>query len=176
MFSLMQSFAHKAEIRESKDEILVGEIVRAMSRQGHPSIGFLASGDIQRVRFLTVRDPLLHSVFVTLDRKTGSGAISAALLGSKATLRITAEVKNRMADPDDLVAMYKTDLQNLFKMPVLGGIKLNHEMNSVLATLQVIIEIDDYVMKGYAGVQKLETLLSSRIDQLKEKLAPYKKG
>lgn len=175
MFSLLQNFAHKAEIRESKDEILIGEIVRAMARQGFPTIQFLASDDIQRVRFKTVGDSMLHSVFITLDRKTGTGALSAALIGSKATLTITAEVKNRMADPDDLIKMYRTDLANLFKMPVLGGIRLNHELNSVLATTQHIIDIDDYVLKGEPGVQKLVKLLSGTIGSLKEKLAPYKK-
>lgn len=175
MFSLLQNFNHKAEIRESKDEILVGEIVRAMARQGFPSIQFLANNDFQRVRFRTPRDPMLHSVFVTIDRMTGSGALSAAILGSKATLRITAEIKNRLADPDDLVKMYKTDLANLFKMPMLGGIKLNHELNSVLATTQQIIEIDDYVMKGDPGTERLVKLLQSKVDALKEKLAPYKK-
>lgn len=175
MFSLLQNFTHKAEIRESKDEILIGEIVRAMARQHCPTIRFLASDDLQRVRFRTIRDPVLHSVFVTLDRKTGTGALSAALIGSKATLTITAEIKNRMADPDDLIKMYRTDLANLFKMPVLGGTKLNHELNSVLATTSVIIDIDDYALKGDKGVDKLVALLSKTIDGLRQKLVPYKK-
>ncbi len=175
MFNILQNFAHKAEIRESKDEILVGEMVRAMARQGHPAISFQANSDYQRVRFKTVRDPTLHSVFITLDRMSGTGALSAALVGSKATLRITAEVKNRMADPDDLVAMYRTDLANIFKMPMLGGIKLNHELNSVFATTQQMIEIDHYVMKGDPGVAKLVTLLDTKIGVLKDKLLPYKK-
>jgi len=175
MFSLLQNFAHKAEIRESKDEILIGEIVRAMARQHCPTIQFLASDDLQRVRFRTIRDPVLNSVFVTLDRKTGTGALSAALVGSKATLTVTAEIKNRMADPDDLVKMYRTDLANIFKMPMLGGTKLNHELNSVLATTSVIIDIDDYVLKGDKGVDKLVALLSRTVDGLREKLQPYKK-
>lgn len=175
MFSVFQSFAHKAELRESKDEMLVGELVRAMARQGFPTIQFTASDDLQQVRFRTIRDPILNSVFVRLDRKTGTGALSAAVMGNKATLTITAEVKNRMADPDDLIAMYRTDLQNLFKMPVMGGIRLNHELNSVLATTTTIIEIDDYVMKGDKGVEKLVGVLSKTIDALREKLRPYKK-
>jgi hypothetical protein len=174
VLSFLQNFAHKAELRESKDEILIGEIVRAMARQGYPTIQFQASDDIQRVRF-RARDEVLHSVFVTLDRKTGSGALSAALIGSKATLRITAEIKNRLADPDDLVKMYRTDLANLFKMPALGGIKLNHELNSVLATTQQIIDIDQYVSKGEPGVERLGRLLSETIGKLREKLVPYKK-
>lgn len=175
MLSFLQNFNHKAEIRESKDEILIGEIVRAMARQGYPSIQFTASDDIQRVRFRTVGDPVLHSVFITLDRKSGTGALSAALLGSKATLRVTAEVKNRLADPDDLINMYRTDIANLFKLPVLGGVKLNHELNSVLATTQHVIDIDDYVLKGDPGVQKLVGLLSGVLTTLRDSLAQYKK-
>jgi hypothetical protein len=176
MFGILQSFNNQAELRESKDEILIGEIVRAMARRGHPAISFRANDDWQRVRFKTPNDPMLFSIFVTLDRKTGTGMVSQALLGSKATLRITCEVKNRLSDPDDLIAMYKTDLANLFKMPVIGGIKLNHQMNSVFATTQKLIEIDKYVMKGDAGVTALTGLLDEIEAQLKEKLAPYKKA
>ncbi len=175
MFDLLQNFTHKSEIRESKDEILVGEVVRAMARQGFATIQFTANDDFQRVRFRAVGDPLLYSIFVTLNRMSGTGMISAAIVGSKATLTLTAEVKNRMADPDDLLAMYKTDLANLFKMPMLGGIKLNHELSSVLATSSELIDIDDFVMKGQAGTTRLVNHLRSRTDKLREKLTPYKK-
>jgi hypothetical protein len=175
MLGFLQQFAHSAEMRESKDEMLIGEIVRAMSRHGRPAVMFRADEGRQVIRFLTPRDALLHSVFVTLDRKTGSSAISEALIGSKATLTLMAEVKNRLADPDDLVKMYTTDLANLFKMPVLGGIKLNHQMNSVLASTTVIIEIGDYIGKGDAGADKLSKLLDGTVTKLAEKLQPYKK-
>ncbi len=176
MFNIISKFAHKAEMRESKDEMLVGEIVRAMAYQGHPSISFVANDDRQRLRFRTISDPVLHSVYIVLDRKTGSGAVSAALIGSKATLTITAEIKNRLSDPDDLVQMYRTDLANLFKIPVIGGIKLNHEMNSVYATVTKIIEIDSYVMKGEQGVKAMTDLLGSIINELRDKLRPLKKA
>jgi len=176
MFKLLNQFNHKAEIRESQDEMLVGEIVRAMARQGHPAVAFRAHNDRQVMRFKTIRDPVLHSVWITLDRKTGTGALSQAVLGSKATLRVMAEVKNRMTDPDDVLKMYQTDLANLFKMPALGGIKLNHELNSVYATTTTVIEIQRYVMKGQPGVDALVTLLDGTIDKLRDKLAPYKKA
>ena len=176
MFGILQSFNNQAEIRESKDEMLVGEIVRAMARRGHPAISFLANSDWQRVRFKTPRDPLLFSLFITLDRKTGTGMLTEALMGSKATLRVTAEIKNRLSDPDDLVKMYRTDLANIMKMPMLGGIKLNHQMNSIFATTQKVIEIGDYVMKGAEGTEKLVALLAKVEGQLREKLEPYKKS
>jgi len=175
MFNFLAQFNHKAEIRESKDEILVGEIVRSMARAGYPSIAFRAHSDRQVVRFKAIRDPMLQSVNIILDRRSGTGMVSAALIGSKATLTITAEVRNRLTDPDDLIEMYKTDLANLFKMPMMGGIKLNHELNSVFATTTKIIEIDDYVLKGEEGVEKMTALLSETIDALREKLKPYKR-
>lgn len=176
MLSFMSSFANKAELRESKDEMLVGEIVRAMARKHWPAIAFRATGDRQWVQFRVVGDPILHGAYVTLDRKTGGGVISQALIGSKATLTIAAEIKNKLTDPDDLVKMYRTDLANLFKMPIMGGIKLNHELNSVFATTTTVIDIDQYINKGEPGVEALGNVLGGTIEKLKEKLAPYKKA
>lgn len=176
MISILSQFAHKAEVRESKDEMLVGEIVRAMYRRNCVSTGFFANNDYQRVRFSVRQDPVLHNVYITLNRLSGTGAISSAIFGSKATLTITAEIKNYISDPDDLLEMYRTDLANIFKLGVMGGIKLNHELNSVFATTSMVIEIDDYVLKGDPGVEKLVKTLSEQIGKLREKLQPYKKG
>lgn len=175
MISILNQFNNRAEIRESKDEILVGEIVRAMARQGFVSIAFAADTDRQRVTFKTINDPVLSYLHIVLDRKTGGGALSQALLGAKATLTISAEVKNYIADPDDLLAMYRTDLANLFRLPVLGGVKLNHELNSIFATTTKIIEINNYVLKGEQGVQGLVALLGGTINDLRERLRQYKK-
>lgn len=175
MISILNKFNNRAEIRESKDEILVGEIVRAMARRGAVSVAFAATTDMQRVSFKTLNDPVLSYVHITLDRKTGGGALSAAIIGVKATLTISAEVKNYVADPDDLVAMYRTDLANIFRLPVIGGVKLNHELNSIFATTTKIIEINDYVLKGEAGVARLVALLGGTIDDLRGRVQGYKK-
>ncbi len=175
MISILNKFNNRAEIRESKDEILVGEIVRAMARQGTVTVAFNADTGMQRVSFKTLRDPVLSYLHIVLDRKTGGGALSAALIGVKATLTISAEVKNYIADPDDLVAMYRTDLANIFRVPMIGGVKLNHELNSIFATTTKIIEINDYVLKGEAGVERLVALLGGTINDLRQRLQQYKK-
>ncbi len=175
MISILNKFNNRAEIRESKDEILVGEIVRAMTRQQCVSIGYLADTDRQRVTFKALNDPVLSYLHIVLDRRTGGGALSQAVLGAKATLNISAEVKNYIADPDDLLAMYRTDLANIFRLPMLGGVKLNHELNSVFATTTKLIEINNYVLKGEPGVQALVTLLRDTINDLRERLRQYKK-
>ena len=174
MLGLLNRFNHKSEIRESKDEILVGELVRAMARQGCPAVSFRSDSDFQRVRFKCPKDPVMSSVIITLDRKTGTGMLSGALLGSKATLTITGEVKIYLTDPDDIVNMFRTDLANLFRLPVMGGIRLNHELNSVYATTALLIDIDQYVLKGEGGVQAFMGVLGQTLQALRGKLGPYK--
>lgn len=176
MFSMLSNFSHKREMRESKDEILLGQMVAAMARLGYPAIGFRADAGDQTVRFKPVNDPVLYSVVLTLDRKTGGSAISDALLGSKAIIRLQLEVKNFLADPDDLIKMYKTDFQNIFKISMLGDIKLNHQLNSVFATKQVYIEINNFIDKGTEGIEAIAGLLQKNIAEMRDKLAPYKKG
>jgi hypothetical protein len=176
MLGLLNQFMHKREMRESKDEILVGEIVRAMARLGCPAYGFLTDATSQSVRFKTKSDPVLHSIVIRVDRKTGGSALGEALIGSKAVLTFQAEVKNLLADPDDLIHMYRTDLQNIFKMPIMGDVRLDHQLNSVLATKKVFIDLDEYILKGEDGVARTTHLLQQIISELKGRLAQYKKA
>jgi hypothetical protein len=175
---LMSFFAdreRKAELRESKDEMFVGELVRAMARKGWPTVSFYANADFQRVGFKAMDDAVLSTVYLTLDRLTGSGAIGAALIGSKAYLSVTCEIKNYLADPDDLVAMYRTDMANMFKM-AWGDVKINHEYNAIMGTTKQIIELDSYIGKGDPGISALIGLLDNEIHRIREKLKPFKKG
>jgi hypothetical protein len=71
--------------------------------------------------------------------------------------------------------MYRTDFANILKLPVAGGIKLNHQLNSVFATTTLFIEINDYVLKGDDGDPRLVKHLGATVDKLREKLVPYKK-
>ena len=174
VLNIAGNFKHKAEIRESKDEILIGEIVRAMARQGHVADQFVATADLQRVRF-RARDDVLSYVHIALDRKTGGGRISGAVIGSKATLSVAGEVKNLLSDPDDVIHMWKTDFKNIAKLGLRGQVKVNHEMNSVVGKTTDLIEIDKYVLKGDAGLQRLVEHLDDRIGRVREALQAHKK-
>ena len=168
-------FRHKAEIRESKDEILIGEIVRAMARQGHVADEFTADDDLQRVRF-RMRDDVLSYVHVALDRKTGEGRVASALVGSKATMSVAGEVKNHLSDPDDVVGMWKTDFRNIAKLGLRGNVKVDHEFNSIVGRTTDIVEIDKFVLKGDEGLQALTEYLEDRIGKVREAVREYKKG
>jgi hypothetical protein len=176
MLSFLSQFKHSQEMRESKDEILVGELVRAMARLGNPAIGFLANNDYQAVRFKPITDKVLNSISIIVDRLTGGGMLQQAIIGSKASLTFQAEIKNYLADPDDLVHMYKTDIQNIFKVPMLGDVRLDHQLNSILATKKVYIDIDNYILKGDESIGRMVQLLQGTIQELRTKLEPYKKA
>ncbi|MEL6181186.1 MAG: hypothetical protein AAFS10_19675 [Myxococcota bacterium] len=175
LLSFFADRERKGELRESKDEMMVGEIVRAMSRKGWPTVSFRATDDFQRIKFRARGDAVLSSIYITLDRKTGSGAISAALLGSQATLYVTCEVKNYLADPDDLIHMYRTDLANLFKISW-KEVRINHEYNAILGTSKHVINIDNYIGKGDQGVQQLMQFLDGQIQTIRQKIQPYKRA
>ena len=174
IWSFFADRERKAELRESKDEMAVGEIVRAMAHRGWPSIGFFANNDFQRVRFKTIGDATFYSLYVTLNRLTGTGAISSAIVGSKATLRVTGEVRNFLADPDDLVNMYRTDIANLFKLSW-TDVKVNHEYNSILGTTTQMVELDDFIGRGPQGVQHLSQIIDTELTRVRDRLAPYKR-
>lgn len=175
MLKKLMDFANSREMRESRDEMVVGELVLAMAQMGMPATRFLAGTDAQAVRFSTPHDQLLHGVAVVLDRKTGGGALSEAVIGSKAVITMTAEVKNYLADPDDLVGMWKTDFANITRMPLLGQVKLDHQLNSVLATKKLIVELNEFLGDPAVGRPRLVQLLQATIAELSSALAPYKK-
>jgi len=175
LLNISGSFKHRSEIRESKDELMIGEIVRAMAHMGHRADEFAADGETQRVRFRT-RDGVLSYIHIALDRKTGEGRLASAVIGSKATLSIAGEVKNLLSDPDDVVHMWKTDFRNIAKIGMRGQVKIDHELNSIVGRTTDLVEIDKFVLEGDEGVQRLTAHLEERIGRVREALAPYKKA
>lgn len=175
MLSLISKFNNKQEARESKDEVFIGEMVFAMAHLGCPAIGFNAGTDQQYVKFKPAGDTVLHSFTIMLDRKTGDSALQQAVIGSKATLHFVAEVKNYLADPDDLVQMMRTDVGNLLRNPWLGDVKLDHQLNSVTATKKQIIDIDSYTGMDQQSRQHVNQLLAGALNELRQHLVGYKK-
>lgn len=173
VFSFIANFSHKRELAESKDEILLGQIIAILAQNGFPVIGIQSDSDYQRIRFRATHDSVLYGVVVALDRKTGG--LTAKVVGNLATLMIQAEVKNYLADPDDLLNMYRTDVQNILKFPLLGDIKLNHQLNSVFATSTKIVNLDT-LLGGSDDRSELRAILLDTIRELREKLVQFKKS
>jgi hypothetical protein len=113
LFDTATGYQHKAELRESKDEILVGELIRGLSALGWNPYRLIADSDRQAVGFKVPADPVISAYSLTVDRKSGSGMITQKL-GSRTVLGFVAEIHNKVVDPDDLATMWRTDMANLF--------------------------------------------------------------
>lgn len=151
---------------QSKDEIIFGEVVRLMVDRGHPVINFDAEEGCQSARFL-IEDDLFFSLRITLDKKVGTASV----------LNLTAEVRNKLSDPDDMIEMFRTDLMNIAKIPLFGQVKLNHEYNTVFGTVSSIKSLNSYLGKEVGDIQStvLEKDLDEMIGRLREALKKFKK-
>lgn len=174
LFNSMANHAHKAELRESKDEIICGELLRGLSHRGWRCHRIVAHSDRQQMGFKLPGDPVLSAVYLVVDRRSGSGLITQSL-GSKTVIGFTAEMRNKVSDPDDLAAMWRTDLANLFKLPVAGEVRVNHQLNTVNARTYQLVDLDQYV-KGHAvEAGPFVGWVVSEVDKLREHLRPLKK-
>lgn len=158
---LQQSFTEYT----GKDEAVFGEIVRIFQRKGFPCIGFDAGDGYQSGRFL-IDGEVLFAIQVELDKK----------IAGRGFLGITAEVRNKMADPDDMITMFKTDFSNIAKIPLMGHIKINHEYNTIYAYSQTVKNISGYlVSRGVVNSEQLEQDLMEIVSQLENELKKFKK-
>ena len=174
LFNAMTSYAHKSELRESKDEIVCGELIRGLSHRDWRCFRIVADSDRQVMGFKLPGDPVLSAVYIMVDRKSGSGAVSASM-GSRTVIGFTAEMRNKVSDPDVLAVMWKTDFANLFKMPVAGEIRVNHQLNTVNARTYHVVNLDDYVKGSTVMVGPLVDWTTGQVDALRERLRPLKK-
>ncbi len=148
----------------SKDEMVFGEIVRIMEKEGYPCIGFHAAPGYQSGRFL-IDGPVLFALRVTLDKKIAGAGL----------MNLTAEVRNKLADPDDMIEMFKTDFSNIMKVPLLGQIKVNHEYNTIYATSSTVKNISAYVDNKVVNAERLRADLMEIVAKLEETLRKFKK-
>lgn len=149
----------------SKDEIVFGEVIRYMTEQGRPMISFKAGEGYQNARFL-MNDEVLYSLDIILDKK----------VASISTLTLRGTCRNKLADPDDMISMFKTDFQNILKLPIFGQMKINHEYNSVHATVAGVRKLGDY-MSSRSKVDRsmLENDINAKINDVREALRKFKK-
>lgn len=174
LFNAMTNYSHKSELRESKDEIVCGELIRGLSHNGWRCHRIVADSGRQLIGFKLPDDEVLSAVYIVVDRKTGSGAVSAGM-GSRTAIGFTAEIRNKVSDPDDLAAMWKTDLANLFKVPVAGEVRINHQLNTVTARTYYVVNLDQYVSGTTVQTQPLVGWTIEQVNALREHLRPLKK-
>ena len=84
-------------------------------------------------------------------------------------------MRHKVSDPDDLALMWRTDLANLFKVPVAGEVRVNHQLNTVNARTFCLIDLDQYVRGNTVNAEPLVQWAVQQVDALREHLRPLKK-
>lgn len=170
---LISQFRQKADIHESRYEIGIGEVVRAMARLGYPTVSFRLQGEGQLVQFRAVGHPTLYGVHVVFERPSG-GAVTRAMVGSRVVLRITAEARCRSADSAVLVRLARSSAHRESAESFEGEIRVEREVSSLLAHTCREIDLDDHVGKGANGTRTLVGLLRTTIEALAAAIGHHK--
>lgn len=175
LFKAIGDVAHSKALTQSKDEIVLGEVIHYFVRNGH-SLIHIANGTKASpgytVRF-KMNDDVLYTIEYKIDRKVSG--MKSKIVGSQSVITVVATVKNYVVEPEEVIKMYKTDFTNIGKIPLLGSIKVDHDLNYVVATAQSINDLNKYVNKTTIDQNELHNDISDMIAQLHEKLEPFKK-
>lgn len=168
------TYAPKAELRESKDEILVGELVRGLSALGWNPYRIVGHSDRQMVGFKVPDDPVITNYSLVVDRRSGSGLVTEEL-GSRTILGFVAEIHNQVVDPDELATMWRTDIANPSTLPVAGEVRVNHQLNRGVARTYHLVDIDQYISGTQVSMDGLVEWVSGQFLMLREHLVPLKR-
>jgi hypothetical protein len=160
---LIRHFPTRPTTSGSRNELVVGEVVRAMARLGHPSVLFRIRETHQVLSFRTVNHTHLSALHVTIDRPTGTTALSTAMFGNQVRLQVVAEHRQRLSHPTDLLNAARA--QSTPSVPELG-VRLEQEHSSMLASTHVDIDIDQLRTPSDNHTAPLETLMRATIHTL----------
>ena len=94
-------------------------------------------------------------------------ALSALLVYPTADIQQVASVIGNVLDADKLIpARIRADLANLFKVPVNGEVRVNHQLNKVIARTNHLIDLDNYVQGTSVDASQLVPWLLQQVDNL----------
>jgi hypothetical protein len=111
------------------DEILFGEIVKMMVREGYPMINLVSSEDVHTARFLM---PGTDFFWMELSMKRyTSGFVLSKMTDVLIRLDLKGMAILKGVTFNKIMEMYKTNISNITKFPFLGDIKIRHQYNRI---------------------------------------------
>jgi hypothetical protein len=121
--------AHRRELSESHDEIVLGEVIAAMAETGHSVVEIASDPDVQRVRFLEPGDVRRYGVRVTISRLGATGR--AVSLG------VELERRTFFSSPDEIIPLRPAELDP----------SLRRELNALIASDTRRLSVDDLLQE-----------------------------
>ena len=118
-------------IRHTKgaDEMLFGEIVRMLVKNGYPMVSIVSQDDYHHGKVLMQGNDLF-TMDVKVKRWTHSFVMSK-ITDTPMRIDIQAMAILEGATFNKLLEMYKTNMSNVTKFPLLGMVKVYHDYNRI---------------------------------------------
>jgi len=174
LFDMAKNFTHSRELKESKDEIFVGELINYMYKNGAVLIDIQTDNtNNHSLTFKFVNHPILNTLKIGVSRKV-EGLVSS-IVGSQTILSIQAIIRNEVVEPEDIIKMYHTDFKNMFKVPMFGNVKVNHDLNYIIAETSYIVDLNKFVSSDGVDKESIFEKLNDIINTLSTHLEPLKK-
>jgi hypothetical protein len=156
--------AHRRELRESHDEIVLGEVIAAMAETGHSVVEIASDLDVQRVRFLEPGDVRRGGIRVTISRLGATGrAVS---------LDVELERRTFFSSPDEIIHL----------RPPEGDPSLRRELNALIASATRRLPVEDLLQglqqagsgAALSGRAELRRALTEILSELRARVeAPH---
>ncbi len=174
LFDIGKTLSRKRELRESKDEIFLGELINYIYKNGGVLVDIKTDGESNHtLTFRYVNHPIIHFLKVGVSRKVDG--LMSNIVGSQSVLSFEVIIRNEIVEPEDIIRMYHTDLQNMFKIPAFGNVKIDHDLNYIIAKTNYIIDLNKFVDSNGVNREELISKLDEIINLLIDHLKPLKK-
>jgi len=170
MQDLVRQFEPRTKIQESRTEIVVGEVIRAMARLGFPTIRFHIHDTRQEVRFRTVGHTHISTVAVTVERPTRSEAPSTTLFDEQVRLHVVAELRQAMRTPSELLAAARFPVEG---RTTSDGVHVEQDRSSMVASIVRDIDIGGWMDVPHAESPPLVELMDEVIAILSGAIAAH---
>ena len=161
-----RSGSHERELLESRDEIVIGEVISAMMEAGRPVIGIESDVDYHRVQFLADREAPMHAVVVAIDRVRSTRG--------EACLNVEVEVRDEPSTLAGIIARH-AEVPALRSPP--ADVQVRREWNSSFASTRVRFPLADLLASNASARREdrsIARLLDDTIVQLKRLVAPMR--
>jgi hypothetical protein len=148
--------AHRRELNESHDEIVLGEVIAAMAETGHSVVEIASDPDVQRVRFLEPGEVRHYGVRVTISRLGATGR--AVSLG------VELERRTFFSSPDEIISLRPAELDP----------SLRRELNALIASatrrLSVEALLQELQQAGSGGARSGRAELRRALNEILSEL------
>ncbi|WP_457612222.1 hypothetical protein [Methanocaldococcus sp.] len=167
VFDIIRKFEHSKELNKAVDEIFVGEIINYMYKNDAYLVDIISS---ESSHFLSFRfkNNFLYMLNISLDRKVEG--LASKIIGSQSVMSIEAIIRRELVEPEDVIKMIETDLKNIFKIPMFGNVKIDHNLNYIIAKTSYIIDLNKFIKDKEVKKEEIREEIDKIIKTLVESL------